>query len=286
LDIEEETQEFPVMEVDSDIESKEIQQQIFMFNDLSEREDSEDEEPLSTIKKKLERQGRIFDCSDCERTFTDRKELFEHSKTHDQNRTKFDCDKCTKSFTKKVTLQIHLAADHASSDGLFDCPICFKCHKNKDCLRRHFYRHSNDSRFLCSLCGVMKSRKSDHQCAQGNSVSGLSYVQRMELAVEAVKEGMSQRKAAEKFGVKKSAVGDHMKKRWKSFVSGSKPLLTVDEEKQIVDWINGSLARGAPRRSLEVIAAANKILHNRSGSQDRLLGAGWLQRFNQRHNMV
>jgi len=161
LDIKEETQEFPVTEVDSDIESKEIQQEIFMFKDLSEREDSEDEEPLSAIKKKLERQERIFDCNDCERTFTDRKELFEHRKTHVHKQTKFDCDKCTKSFTKKVTLQIHLAADHASPDGLFDCPICFKCHKNKDCLRRHLYRHSNDSGFLCSLCGAIKLNKSD-----------------------------------------------------------------------------------------------------------------------------
>jgi Tc5 transposase DNA-binding domain len=62
--------------------------------------------------------------------------------------------------------------------------------------------------------------------------------------------------------------------------------LNQEDEKKIVDWINGSIKRGAPRCSLDVIGAANKVLESKLGSQEQPFGRGWLQRFNKRHSLV
>lgn len=60
---------------------------------------------------------------------------------------------------------------------------------------------------------------------------------------------------------------------------GRSPILTEDEEREIAAWITGSVERGSPRSSLDVITGANMILRRRMGVEAQDLGRGWLEKF-------
>ena len=54
---------------------------------------------------------------------------------------------------------------------------------------------------------------------------------------------------------------------------------------KILVWITGSIQRGAPADSLDVMEAANSVLQRRLGERGQLLGRGWLQSFKKRHHL-
>jgi hypothetical protein len=87
--------------------------------------------------------------------------------------------------------------------------------------------------------------------------------------------------------VSKSSLHSHFKSpEIRTEVTGPKPKLSQEDEMEIVDWVSGSIRRGAPRCSLDVIDAANKVIDSNFGEQEHPVGRGWLQRFNKRHNLV
>ena len=60
---------------------------------------------------------------------------------------------------------------------------------------------------------------------------------------------------------------------------GRNTVLCASEETEIVKWMTGSIERGAPPGSLDVLEAANVVLKRRLGTDSSTLGRGWLQRF-------
>jgi helix-turn-helix, Psq domain len=86
---------------------------------------------------------------------------------------------------------------------------------------------------------------------------------RLLFAVEECRDGkLSQRAAAETYGVKKLTVAYHVKNPKAKTGKGYTPMLTEAEEKEIVKWVVGSLQRGVPWCSLDIIEAANKLLQH------------------------
>ena len=96
---------------------------------------------------------------------------------------------------------------------------------------------------------------------------------------------MSQRSAASKHQIPNSTLRKHLKKPEMKVGQGKDPVLTRNEELEVVSWIKGCVERGSPRCSLDVIAGANKLLHRRLGSSAQELGRGWLYKFRKRHNL-
>jgi Tc5 transposase DNA-binding domain len=105
---------------------------------------------------------------------------------------------------------------------------------------------------------------------------------RLSLAVDECRAGkLSLRASAETYGVKKSTIAYHLKNPEAKIGKGLAPKLTEVEEKEIVNWAIGSLQRGVPRCSLDLIEAANKLLKRRPSN--RVVGRGWLRKFILRH---
>ena len=96
---------------------------------------------------------------------------------------------------------------------------------------------------------------------------------------------MSQRKAALKFDIPKTTLQNHLRNPEQRIGKGQVPVLSSDEESKVVDWIIESAKRGNPKSSLDVLDAANRLLHHRMQSLDRNLGRGWLDSFKKRHRL-
>lgn len=107
----------------------------------------------------------------------------------------------------------------------------------------------------------------------------------MSLALSAIQNGSSVRQAASKFSLPNSTVQRHMKNPTLKETRGSNPLLNDEEENEILIWITGSIQRGVPPGSLDVMEAANLIWQRRIGEEAQVLGRGWLQKFKKRHQL-
>ena len=108
---------------------------------------------------------------------------------------------------------------------------------------------------------------------------------RMSSALLAIQNGLSLRQASWKFSLPKSTLQRHLKNPTLKEIGGSKPVLTDEEEKEILIWITGSIQRGLPPGSLDVIEAANMVLQRRMKEQAQVLGRGWMQKFKKRHQL-
>ena len=89
-----------------------------------------------------------------------------------------------------------------------------------------------------------------------------------------------------KFNIPKSTIHDHIKHQERPTKGGQPTILNKAEEEEIVDWINGSIARGVPPGSLDVIDAGNLVIQRRLGSAAQVLTRGWLEKFNKRHKLT
>ena len=108
---------------------------------------------------------------------------------------------------------------------------------------------------------------------------------RIALALAAVSNGSSVRKAASLYMVSNSTLLRHLKTPEIKTKTGPKTALYDDEESEIVKWMTGSIERGAPPGSLDVLEAANVVLKRRLGDDSPTLGKGWLQRFIKRQRI-
>ena len=121
-------------------------------------------------------QGSLLICDICKATFTIRKQLIQHLKTHPEiptfdckscplkffikhkydlhlkthnddieEKSKYSCKICLSLFTKRNNLMIHITVRHSSTDNPnFTCGVCGKGHDNEDELTTHFKTHSEE----------------------------------------------------------------------------------------------------------------------------------------------
>ncbi|XP_061751806.1 zinc finger and SCAN domain-containing protein 12-like isoform X2 [Nerophis ophidion] len=152
---------------DTDCEGEEKPQEDNLLAPLSES-DSEDgfEEPLSgdpdwegdirthTNNKRPEcadkkRGKKGFSCSICANSFSKRRHLTQHMKTHTVGKT-FNCSVCGKIFVSKGGLTKHLL----THTGLkpFNCSVCSKSFSYHSSLTEHIRTHTGEKPFKCSVC--------------------------------------------------------------------------------------------------------------------------------------
>lgn len=71
-------------------------------------------------------EGDVFQCAECEHSFSQKAELIEHMRTHPLNKP-FSCKQCNKDFTRKYHLDRHVA--QTGCDGTprheFRCQVGF-----------------------------------------------------------------------------------------------------------------------------------------------------------------
>lgn len=112
-------------------------------------------------------------------------------------------------------------------------------------------------------------------------------------ALKSIRDGMSIRKAAEKFGIPKSTLQEHTKKHKKCIEirkPGGQPVLSTSEEEKLVEGLMKCAEWGFPLRPREVAIVVQEYL-NRSGK--RVLkfklncpGNDWVETFLKRHPIL
>jgi len=88
----------------------------------------------------------------------------------------------------------------------------------------------------------------------------------MELALQAVNEGMSICKASKEFGVPKQTISDRRNQRWKTSTPGRPTELSVDEESALIDYIKfmATIAQPLTVPGIKAFAWAIAKRHNNS----------------------
>jgi len=88
----------------------------------------------------------------------------------------------------------------------------------------------------------------------------------MQGAMKAVTEGMGINRAAMEFGVPKTTLKDRISGRVQhGSKSGRNPHLSVDEEKELVDYIITCSEIGYPKRRDDIVGIVRKTLHKKNG---------------------
>lgn len=110
--------------------------------------------------------GTSYDCTMCERKFTQKVHLQRHILTHTGEKP-YECSYCSKKFAQKSTLQRH----EISHTGikLFKCLLCDKSFAQGSDLTRHNRVHTGEKPYQCDVCdkyftqaGVLQRHKLTH----------------------------------------------------------------------------------------------------------------------------
>ncbi|XP_063369793.1 uncharacterized protein LOC134658117 [Cydia amplana] len=108
-------------------------------------------------------------------------------------------------------------------------------------------------------------------------------------ALDQISKGMSIYQASKTYNIPESTLRDKRDKKYKNTKCGTQPILTLQEEKQIVDWIHYLGRIGFPvskQQLLEVVSKLVKSLNRPNPFKDGVPGKGWFQQFMKRHPTV
>jgi len=108
----------------------------------------------------------------------------------------------------------------------------------------------------------------------------------MELALQAVNEGMSICKASKEFGVPKQTISDRRNQRWKTSTPGRPTELSVDEESALIDYIKfmATIAQPLTVPGIKAFAWAIAKRHNNNRfNKETGPGHTWWDSFKKRH---
>ena len=158
-----------------------------------------DKSSLNKHIKSVHMGYRPFKCTECDRTFSERKTMAEHLRTHTGERpflctfcpktfkrvselnhhirwhtgeTKHTCDTCGRGFRRLSELQRHMTLH--TEEKPYQCSICGKEFRNFSVLREHTLRHLGQSKYICERCGkkyykkthLMRHLRSDRDCTK------------------------------------------------------------------------------------------------------------------------
>ncbi|XP_061620901.1 zinc finger protein 568-like isoform X1 [Phyllopteryx taeniolatus] len=100
--------------------------------------------------KKTQTGGKLFKCSVCSQTFSQKQNMMTHMRIHTGERP-FACSVCGLRFTQKITL-IHHNRTH-TGERPFSCSVCKKGFAHPASLMRHMRTHTGAKPFVCPNCG-------------------------------------------------------------------------------------------------------------------------------------
>ena len=92
---------------------------------------------------------RLFKCQTCDKRFSNKSNLNQHIKIHDELKA-FKCDVCFKAFHQKSNLVKHYRTH--TGEKPFACQVCDRKFAQKSDLVRHQAIHSDVRSFKCSIC--------------------------------------------------------------------------------------------------------------------------------------
>ncbi|XP_069063910.1 zinc finger protein 684-like isoform X3 [Pleurodeles waltl] len=88
-------------------------------------------------------------CNECKKTFSKKKYLTEHKRTHMAVRP-YQCNECVKSFRRKYSLLVHKRTH--TGERPYNCTICDKSFTQKGALNRHKRAHVGARPYHCNQC--------------------------------------------------------------------------------------------------------------------------------------
>ena len=101
--------------------------------------------------------GKVYNCSRCEKSYTEEYKLREHFKIKHEKSVHFVCEQCRRDFTSKGGLKYHMKTMHRKE---FDhwCDACCKGFKDPHTYETHVEIKHNRSGFTCNSCSnIFKS---------------------------------------------------------------------------------------------------------------------------------
>ncbi|XP_077345689.1 uncharacterized protein LOC143989435 [Lithobates pipiens] len=108
-----------------------------------------DSEQPRTVRGRIQGKEK-FSCSECERCFLHKSELFIHYRSHTGEKPN-SCLECGKCFLQKSDLVLHQRSH--MEEKPFSCNECGKCFSQKSDLVRHQRSHTGEKPFPCAECG-------------------------------------------------------------------------------------------------------------------------------------
>lgn len=136
------------MEVFGYAQEKELQKHLFDVHHINDTSDGDEPDFPNPHKEKASKSGGgegRYRCPDCDKTFTQKKSLNRHQRSHASEKS-FSCTKCSKAFTRKEDCERHQDV-HSNTKEKYVCAGTLKdgtkwgCNRSftrKDKLRDHF----------------------------------------------------------------------------------------------------------------------------------------------------
>ncbi|XP_028027297.1 zinc finger protein 660-like isoform X2 [Bombyx mandarina] len=127
-------------------------------------------------------------CPECNKTFSNKYNMFVHMKSHSDPHAAHGCDQCARTYRSAATLRAHRRLAHRglmphpcprcgepfptraardlharlhSGHRPYRCPQCGKSYRAKNTLDRHMEMHQNIRKYECQICSK-KFRKRSH----------------------------------------------------------------------------------------------------------------------------
>ena len=113
-------------------------------------------ETLIPTKKRNEPRKKPFECTICHQNFTFKTQLKKHIfDNHKGIKSEiFQCKECEKSFSSRWNFQQHEKAHEKAKTDIFCCSTCNKYFKSSWKLQRHERIHQRTKPFECSSCNL------------------------------------------------------------------------------------------------------------------------------------
>ncbi|XP_051928989.1 zinc finger protein 271-like [Hippocampus zosterae] len=136
----------------------------YVLSQSSDSDHSDDaKEPLKMKKKKSDgdltyhAETKLYICSGCGKTFTNKSVLRNHMVTHTGEKP-FACSVCDKRFSFKQNMRRHMAIH--TGEKPHSCGFCDKRFYDKFEMKRHMLTHTSEKPFTCSVCAKSFNRSS------------------------------------------------------------------------------------------------------------------------------